>query len=218
MNKRWFIVVLVFCVFDLNAQVSTDTIDSRYREDQLYMAFSYNLMNNKPDSDSSSLFSGGFNFGYILDIPMNERRNAGLGIGLGYSYNSYSSNFLMYLEEGLDIFETSRFTTHLVELPIELRWRTSTATKYSFWRVYTGAKFAYLFHSKSKFEFDGNTVIFSNIKAFDKFQYGLTFSAGYGSWNFHAYYGLSSLFNNIQVDGKNLDLKDFSLGLKFYIL
>lgn len=218
MNRKLFLLAFIICVFDINAQVSVDSIDTRYREDQIYIAMSYNLMNNKPDSDSNALFSGGFNFGYILDVPLNERRNAGLGIGLGYSYNSYSNSFLMNVDEKDGTYETNRFKLQLIEMPIEFRWRTSTASNYTFWRVYAGVKFGYLFRSNSKFQLDGESVVIRNMKALEKVQYGLTLSAGYGSWNLYVYYGLSPLFNDVIVDKKELNMKDFNLGLKFYIL
>jgi hypothetical protein len=56
------------------------------------------------------------------------------------------------------------------------------------------------------------------LNALNKFKYGAILSAGYGTWNINAYYGLSQLFNSINLDGEELNLKDFSIGLKFYIL
>lgn len=218
MKKTGFIIAALICVIKLNAQVATDTIDSQYREDQLYVSFSYNLLNNKPPFDESSLFSGSFSLGYILDLPFNERRNVGMGVGLGYAYNSYGSDFFINIEEKNKTYEANHFKTQLIEIPIEIRWRTSTASNYSFWRIYGGIKVAYLFHSKSKFIFEEETILLKNIAALEKFQYGFILSAGYGSWNLFAYYGLSPLFNNITIDNKKLNLKDFSLGLKFYIL
>ena len=218
MKKQWFIIIFFIYIANLNAQVENDTIDSRYREDHIYVSFSYNLLNNKPTTDDNSLFSGGFSLGYIYDIPFNERRNVGFGVGLGYAYNSYSSSFLFDPEEQNKLYETTRFKTQLVELPIEFRWRTSTASDFSFWRVYGGVKVSYLFHSKTKFKFENQTITLKNISQLERFQYGLFLSAGYGSWNIYVYYGLSPLFNDIKVDDKQLDLKDFSLGLKFYIL
>lgn len=218
MKKQWFIIIFFIGIANLNAQVENDTIDTRYREDQIYVSFSYNLLNNKPDTDDNSLFSGGFSLGYILDLPLNERRNVGFGVGLGYAYNSYSSSFLFDPEEENKIYETTRFKTQLVEIPIEFRWRTSTASNFSFWRIYGGVKVSYLFKSKTKFNFEDESITLKNLSQLEKFQYGLILSAGYGSWNIFAYYGLNPLFNDIIIDNKQLDLKDFSLGLKFYIL
>lgn len=218
MKNQWFILAFFACVINLNAQADIDTLDAHYREDQLYVSLSYNLLNNKPDSEENSLFSGGFSLGYMFDLPFNERRNVGFGIGFGYAYNSYSSSFLLDVEEEQSLYETSRFKTQLVEVPIEFRWRTSTASNYSFWRIYAGVKVSYLFHSKSKFIFEDQVIELKNISELEKFQYGIILSAGYGSWNLFAYYGLSPLFNDVIVENKKLDLKDFSLGLKFYIL
>lgn len=219
MKKQWFIIIFFIAIFSLKAQVDIDTIDNRYREDQLYVSLTYNLLNNKPDSDTNSLFSGGFSLGYVLDLPINERRNVGFGIGFGYAYNSYSSSFLLDGDNNINVYETNRFKTQNIEIPIEFRWRTSTATDYSFWRIYGGVKVSYLFYSKSKFLFQGETIDLKNIVALKKIQYGLMLSAGYGSWNLYAYYGLSPLFNNKNNSAnESLNLKDFSLGLKFYIL
>lgn len=216
MKKFTLLFLFLICVLHLNAQIDNSTVDSLYREDQLYVSLSYNLLQNKPESNGNSLFSGGFSLGYILDLPFNERRNVGLGIGIGYAYNSYSSSFSFDVED--KDYDTNRFKTQSIEMPIELRWRTSTTSNDSFWRIYGGFKMAYIFYSKSKLELDNNTIIIKNIDALDKLQYGFILSAGYGSWNIYGYYGLSPLFNNITVDGDKLNLKDFSLGLKFYIL
>lgn len=218
MKKIGFIIAFFSCFFSLNAQVKYDSIDSQYREDQLYVSFSYNLLNNRLTSDSNSLFSGGFSLGYIYDLPFNERRNAGLGIGLGYAYNSYQTSFYMNVGEEDELYQTSSFKTQLIEMPIELRWRTSTASDYNFWRIYCGVKFAYLIHSKSKFKLEEEIIELTNFSALQKINYGLTLSAGYGSWNIFAYYGLNPLFDDISVGDKKLNVKDFSLGLKFYIL
>ena len=45
-------------------------------------------------------FSTGFTLGYIKDIPLNTRRNFGLGIGLGISTNSYNNNLKISKSNG----------------------------------------------------------------------------------------------------------------------
>ena len=56
---------------------STKVIDPKYREDQFYLAITYNLLGNKPDNVTQTGFSSGFHLGYIRDLPLNERRNFG---------------------------------------------------------------------------------------------------------------------------------------------
>jgi len=113
----------------------------------------------------------------------------------------------------------NKFTTYLVEIPLEIRWRTSTATDYNFWRIYTGFKVGYLLYNTTKFKSEEEIKNFSNINGFNKMQYGLTLSAGYGTWNFHVYYGLNTIFEDTtKLSGETIDLKSLKVGLIFYIL
>jgi len=226
----FFISVIVCLGFSQNkTKLSETELYENYREDQFYAGVTYNLLNNKPKNLSQSGFSSGFHFGFIRDMPINERRNVAFGIGLGLSANSYNQNLLIE-ENNSDILYTiineseinvskNKFTTYLVEVPLEFRWRTSTASEYSFWRIYTGLKLGYLLYNSTKFKSSNGGEKLRKVDDFNKLQYGLTFSAGYGTWNFHLYYGLNTIFNdNAKLNSKSLDLKAFKLGLMFYIL
>jgi len=208
---------------------SQQDLYKNYREDQFYAGVTYNLLNNKPSGLSQSGFSSGFHFGFIRDFPINDRRNIALGIGLGLSTNSYNQNLLIedvdnrisysIIDEREINVSKNKFTTYLVELPLEFRWRTSTATEYSFWRIYTGLKLGYLLYNSTKFKSSIGDEKLSQVDEFNKFQYGLTLSAGYGTWNFHLYYGLNTIFDDsAKLNNQSLDLKTFKLGLMFYIL
>jgi hypothetical protein len=165
--------------------------------------------------------------GFIKDIPINERRNVGFGIGVGYALNSYYTN--LYVEqEGNTInytaltgevdYKRSKFETHLVEVPLEFRWRNSNAIDYKFWRVYTGVKLGYAFSSRSKFVSDAEKTGFQNddIK---KLQYGLMLNLGYNTWNIHVYYALSKLLDNdVTLDSGPIEIRPLRIGIIFYIL
>jgi hypothetical protein len=103
-------------------------------------------------------------------------------------------------------------------VPLECRWRTSTASKYNFWRVYSGVKFGYLFASSSKISEDVNVIKLNNISQFQKLQYGLTLNTGYNTFNLSLYYGLNSLFKDAKIGSEQINLKQFNIGLMFYIL
>ncbi|WP_296381173.1 porin family protein [Winogradskyella sp.] len=230
--KRYFLLLLVFvsCLgFSQNNNADKEELYKNYREDQFYASITYNLLNNKPNKVSQSGFSSGFHLGFIRDMPINKRRNFAIGLGLGISTNSYNQN-LSILETNNDItysiidesevnVSKNKFTTYLVELPFEIRWRTSTATDYNFWRIYTGFKVGYLLYNSTKFKSDAGNLNLSNLDDFNKIQYGLTLSAGYGTWNFHVYYGLNSIFDDsTKLNSKAIDMKFFKIGLMFYIL
>ena len=215
--KKWLFVMMVLtCAPKGWSQIEKDTLDYKYLEDQIYLSASYNILRNKPVEDENSLFAVGFEIGFIKDIPFNKQRNVGIGIGLGYAFNSYKNTVNLYTDE--EEFKTNKFNTNLVEIPFELRWRTSTASKYSFWRVYGGLKFSYTFQSSAELSHNGEVVKYKNLKALNDFKYGAILSAGYGTWNVNVYYGLSQLFDSVNANEEELNLKDFSIGLKFYIL
>lgn len=221
MLKSIAILILLTYSTSLLAQVKNDTIDYKYLEDQLYFTVSYNILNNKSKEDDNSLFSGGFSLGFSRDIPINKQRNIGFGIGVNYCYSSYNNNITFYEDDNDDIVETynsTKFRNNLVEFPIEFRWRTSTPTKFSFWRIYGGVKFGYSFASKTIVESSGDSFKLKNIDITNRFQSGIILSAGYSTWNIYCYYGLTPLFNAKDVNGEDLNVKDFKLGLKFYIL
>ena len=52
----------------------------------------YNLLVKRPKDINQSGFSSGFHLGFIKDMPINKNRNAAIGIGLGYSGNSFNQN------------------------------------------------------------------------------------------------------------------------------
>lgn len=200
-----------------------------YREDQFYASITYNLINNKPSEVSQSSFSSGFHFGFIRDMPVNKRRNFAFGLGLGISTNSYNQNVFIsesnntidysIIDNSVVSVSKNKFTTYLIEAPFEIRWRTSTASKYSFWRIYSGFKIGYVLYNSTKYKSENGNVKLSNLDDFNRLQYGLTLSTGYGTWNFHVYYGLNPILDdNAKLNGKTIGLNSFKIGLMFYIL
>lgn len=206
-----------------------DTIpDDKYREDQFYIGFTYNILQNRPSEISQNNLSNGIHLGVIRDFPINKKRNKAIGVGLGYSYNSYfhnlkateTDNGISYQAiDGSESFKRNKYRTHVVELPIEFRWRTSTAESYKFWRIYGGFKLGYIFSGVSKFVSNNETIKFQNDDI-NRFQYGLTVSAGYNTWNFHLYYALNKLFKDgtVTTNGEQFEMSVIKVGLMFYIL
>lgn len=204
-------------------------IDSLYREDQFYIALSFNLINNEPRDFSQNGFSGGLHIGFIRDMPINKRRNKAIGLGLGISTNSYNSNLFIgedtsgnsifsIIDPDLD-YDSNRLNTNLIEMPIQYRWRTSTATRTNFWRIYTGIKLSYIYYYRARFEQPGNTVIQTDIPELNRFRYSATLTLGNGSFNAFVQYNLNTLLNNnAQIDGRAINLQPIKFGIEFYLL
>lgn len=226
------LLVWLFGLFSITLiygqETVTKDVDSLYKEDQFYAGVTYNLIGKRPTDVKQSGFSLGFHLGYIKDMPINKARNVAIGIGFGYSANSFNQNLLLNTDdagtftysilEG-NTYTKNKFSTHLIELPIEFRWRTSTPTDYSFWRIYAGFKFGYVLTHTTKYKGDLGSIKFSNNDDFNNLQYGLTLSAGYNTWNVHLYYALNPIFSNsAQLDGTTIDMNVVRVGLMFYML
>ncbi|TXN37118.1 PorT family protein [Flagellimonas hymeniacidonis] len=212
----------------VNAQVEDNVgVTSKYLEDQFYIGLGFNFLVDRPMDVSQRSLSYNLQGGFIKDIPFNKRRNFGLGIGLGYATNSYYHNIeasevgdnVIYEISTSDEFKRSKFETHAIEMPIELRWRTSTLEEYKFWRIYAGAKLGYVFSGRSKLVTDSETTGFSNGDI-QKFQYGLLLNFGYNTWNIHAYYSLNPLLEDRLTleNGTPIDIRVLRIGVIFYIL
>lgn len=228
MKYLTIIFIILFSTPLLVAQNSEveKSLDSLYREDQIYFSITYNILDNKSQSIEQNGLSGGFHLGVIRDFPINKKRNIAFGIGLGLSSNSFRHNLKIsdtYNEPGFEVissdeFSKNRFNMYQVEMPFEFRWRTSTSETYSFWRIYTGFKIGYVFSTKNKLISLSETNIINLENIINKLQYGLSLSAGYSSFNLHLYYGLSTIFKDQKLNNESIDLKALKVGLIFYIL
>lgn len=205
--------------------------DSLYREDQVYIGFTYNLLSGSPENITGSQFSGGVHTGFIRDFPVNQRRNIALGIGLGWSFNSYGQNLFIGKEPGTENtifrildrenidYDKNRFSTQSVDVPLQFRWRTSTVDSYKFWRIYTGLRTSYVYYLRTNFVQPGNTIRQTDVPEFNRLRLGATFTFGYNTFNFHFYYSLNSFFNqDAVVNEENIDMRTFQIGLMFFLL
>jgi hypothetical protein len=224
MSRIIFIFLILTTV--VNAQ-DYDTIkNTRYLEDQIYIGLSVITLTNLSDDVAQSGFSNSFGVGFIKDIPVNAKGNFAFGIGLGYGRNTYFQNIKITEVDNITQYEiagddvrNNSFSLHSIDLPLEIRLRTSTIDKYKFWRVYGGAKISYVFASNAKFKEAGNTYKIRGLSEINNWQYGLTLAVGYGTWNFNFYYGLENLFSSANLDGNSpIEIRDFRIGLIFYIL
>lgn len=212
--------------------VIPEDIDDKYLEDQIYIGIGYNFLLDKPDAVIQRNLSYNLQLGFVKDIPLNKKRNFGLGIGVGYGTNSYYTNMLaLESDQGIEYrlantgesFDRSKFETHALEFPFEIRWRTSNPVDYKFWRIYAGFKVEYLFSKRSELiggnlaEFSGNTS-FSNPNI-RQWQYGVMLNFGYNTWNLHLFWTLSDFLDeNALFDSRILTITPLRIGVIFYIL
>lgn len=202
--------------------------DPHYREDQFYASLTYDLMYKAPKGYSQYSVPVGITVGFLRDFPVNKARNKAIAIGLGYSYSNTKHNFVVQETAGKpdysiiskSEFDKNKMVLHYLEMPLELRWRTSDSISHQFWRIYTGVKLSYLVSGKTQYYPSGGAdVKITNDASMNKLMGGVYIAAGYNTWNFYAYYGFTPLYDNVYMDtGTKINMHPIKLGLMFYIL
>lgn len=210
------------------AEVNEVDSDSLYREDQFYVGVTYDVLSNAPAQIAQTGFSSGFHLGFIRDIPLNERRNVALGLGLGLSSHSINHNLQISQDDSGNYsysiasdgsFTKNKFAMQIIEIPIEFRWRSSTPEIYKFWRVYAGFKLGYLLSNSYRYRGDPKDYKLKQIEDFNDFEYGLTLSVGYDKFNIHINYVLNNIFTDrVSLNGEPVDMRMIKIGLMLYIL
>lgn len=207
------------------AQKDMLQLGDRYAEDQIYISVSYAQFYNQPRQISKTNFSYSLATGFIKDLILNQQGSVSIALGVGYGFDFLNHKLKVEEFNNTTFFSSDNtirsnlFTSHNLEFPLEFRWRTSTATKYNFWRVYTGVKFSYNLANKFQFDDATNTTFkYANITNYNKLQYGLTLSAGYDEFNIHIFYGLTPVFKNSNFNGEEVNSKILKFGLIFYLL
>ena len=227
---RFYLSLIVFlttfCVEAQQETVKPQVVDSLYREDQFYLNLSFSNLQKSPAGLKQNKISPMVAFGFLRDMPINKMRTWAFAAGVGYTLNVINDNLFLDNTSGATTYQVNtqisydknKMTLQYLDLPIEIRWRTSTFDSHEFWRIYTGFKMSYLVNSK--YTFVSNTESFSITKNSDlnRFQYGLYVAMGRNTWNFYAYYGLNPLFKSAAIDGVPIKMNSFNMGLQFYIL
>lgn len=221
MKKHILTFFFYWILFSCFSQIDSLRIGDSYWEDQLYLNITYNVLNNQPSGVTASEFSFGVSFGYIKDIPFSKSGKFGIGVGIGYNYDFFTHSLLVN-ETSFFINSSASSNTiklHNLEFPVQIRWRSSDAITYSFWRVYTGIKFSYNLKNNFSYTLEDVDYSFSNIDAYNNFQTGLEISVGYGAFNFYVYYGLDSMFKKVTLlDSEKINTTVSRFGFVFYIL
>lgn len=224
MIKRFLYIFIVCFVCNLNAQKDSLELGSSYADDQIYISISYAQFVNQPRLITKSGFSYSSSVGFIKDFILNKRGNIAIALGFGYCYDFFNHELKVTEVNSSTFFSIGQELTsnvlksHNLEFPLELRWRTSTAKKYDFWRIYGGVKLIYNLSNKFQFEENSTLFTFKNVNAFNSLQYALTLSAGYDKFNVNVQYNLTPMFNKATISGENINSSILKFGLIFYLL
>jgi hypothetical protein len=216
MQKQHFLLLLV-----ASFALAQSPADSLYREDQIYASMGYPLLIDTPEGPTQNKLSHTFSLGFIRDMPINSARNLAFGLGFGLNYNVVYTN-LQFTDDmksttfvSSDV--TNQWTSVDVEIPLEFRWRNSTAMNYQFWRIYGGVVGYYSLSAKQR----TTTALTESITSLSvqNFRLALRLNVGNNTWNLTYTHPIDSFFDfDKSTQNKSLSqLKTAKLGLIFYI-
>ncbi len=107
-----------------------------------------------------------------------------------------------------------------LEVPLELRWRTSTLETYKFWRIYSGIKWSYSLWNQAYFKGTEQSVSLTDLSGMDPSQFYYTLSLGYGTFNAQLQYGLGTFFSQATEaeSAATIGITPIKIGMVFYLL
>ena len=216
MQKQHFLLLLI-----ASFALAQSPADSLYREDQIYASMGYPLLIDTPEGLTQNKLSHTFSLGFIRDMPINSARNFAFGLGLGLNYNVVYTNLQFTDDMKSTTFVSSDVTNQWnsvdVEIPLEFRWRNSTAMNYQFWRIYGGVVGYYSLSAKQR----TTTALTESITSLSvqNFRLALRLNVGNNTWNLTYTHPIDSFFDfDKSAHNKSLSqLKTAKLGLIFYI-
>ena len=230
-----YIIQVFFTLFSVVAVAQEESVtgtpeDEFYREDQFYFGLNYDLLTDVPDAAATRGLIGGLQFGFIRDWPITSQGNWALGTGIGLAYDRYGQNIVVRsnsigvpvwtVEQSPSAIETNSLQITALEFPLQIRWRTSDAKSYKFWRFYSGVKWSQNILAKTVYQGTEGSETLTDLPGLNKGIWYATFAFGYGTFNAHLQWGLSPLLDQV-IDSNTQDpigLRPVKLGIVFYIL
>lgn len=184
--------------------------DTFYREDQLYAGINYQIANSSAEGFFQEGLSSQLQIGLIRDIPISKSGRWAVGLGVGYERVNLRNNLQWDFEQGQARYfyaqRPSSFSYRSLALPLEVRWRSSTSTKYAFWRVYSGVKW------------NRNWTAEAQSRALlNDWLPTAYISVGYNTWNLQFAYTLRPLYDSTVFPTSTNNLRIVSIGLVFYL-
>lgn len=204
-------------------------------KDRLVFEFNGGVLKNNNDLGMNGLpfdakgFQGGFNVYFMYDVVI---KNSPISIapGIGIGTENWTHNSQMIFTDSFTHFEPfdttvnykkSKLGLTYIDIPLELRFRSKPNAKNWSWKLAAGFKIGFLIRSKWKYKgeeyragyqmIEGESVKFKEfgVPNLETIRYGVTGRGGFGPFNLHFYYSLSSLF----TEGKSIDLQPITFGI-----
>lgn len=197
-----FLSTIFFSYGQINYSIPDSLSNLKYREDQFYIGANYLVIQSDNELINQNDFSSQIHFGFLRDFPLTKKGNWSIALGLGSSYTQFQSNLDYRTGSISSNFNSAKYIS--LNLPFEVRWRSSSSTSFSFWRIYLGSQLQYNFISE-------------DLNMLKKLTTVSTINLGYNTWNFSVGYDFYNRFINSEDNFSN-QFKLLTVGLIFYVL
>ena len=197
-----FLSTIFFSYGQINYSIPDSLSNLKYREDQFYIGANYLVIQSDNELIQQNDFSSQIHFGFLRDFPLTRKGNWSIALGLGSSYTQFQSNLDYRTGSISPNFNSAKYIS--LNLPLEIRWRSSSSTSFSFWRIYLGSQLQYNFISE-------------DLNMLKKLTTVSTINLGYNTWNFSVGYDFYNRFINSENNSSN-QFKLLTVGLIFYVL
>jgi hypothetical protein len=187
--------------------------------DRLILEVNHTSWLGYPATIKTRLPSIGVNFAMMFDRPIgNSNFSLGYGIGL-FSHNFHSDADFMYVKDSVgNTLSTklepytrpvtlNRFAEKIIEVPLEIRFRTKTDRQF---KIHVGGKIGYVVNNFRSIKDNDGKIRVYHIKNINPLQYGVNFRIGFEQFMLSGTYYLSEVFNKDKGPG---GIHAFALGL-----
>ena len=221
--KFIFSTIFLFAI-SLNtwSQDAAPRKEKREKEDQLIIDLTYEALVNKPGDLNFKWYNNGFNIQFLYDFPLGYSPFS-VAIGLGLSTQSYYSGHQVRTQfdstlnreiaewQRVDTsYRNNKIATTLVEVPLEIRWRSKESPSGYRWKIAAGVKAGYNFDTHDKLVMKNRdkykTYIFPYM---NPYRVGSHIRFGYGKVNLTAFYSFTPFFE----EGRGREMNQLSIGV-----
>lgn len=170
----------------------------------LQVSYSYLSLLNAPSELKTNWKSNAWAIQLMGQEDLGKKSHFSFGYGVGFSNFNYHNNLRItttpssgaqyYWLPADSNYTKNTFSTSFIDVPLELRYRSSATKNGRYFRLYFGALAGIRVNSKSHFVVGDYSVKHHNLSDLPRWHYGLYARTGFWVFNLYVCYNLNPTF------------------------
>ncbi len=203
--------------WNADADEPSTAAESDFKPEKSVLVFHYDALQNAPSGVGLEGFNRGFTSNNFLTKRIANTR-FGAAIGYGLSNRNYYGKVKTWATNPITLYADSlykkgRLSITTLNVPLELRYISLPNAKKQSFRASIGFCLAYVLSSSTKFIDNTESLTIQrrtvDLKALNRFRYGVSARASYHRFGVEGYYGLNKWFKS------GTDVSPLSIGISF---